>query len=186
MHNLIRYYNQNRKKVWLVIAIVAFALILLRTINNIVAEQKRLEEENKVENTIVDVQSSMSEDYAIMSDEKIEEDVKEENTDIIDKFFKACNLKNIEEAYNMLSDACKEVKYPTLESFENTYYNTIFTTQRSFDKEAWMEKNDAYTYRMAIIEDPLATGQVSYSDSFQDFYTVVKQGQDLKLIFLAL
>lgn len=181
MYNLQRLYNQNRKKIWLIIAIIVFALILLRSINNMVAEQKREKSKNEVTNKIEDVTSSMSENYTVISDQKIENTVQTENTEIIDAFLQACNRQKVEDAYNMLSDECKELKYPRLEVFVNNYYNTIFTTQKSFNKEAWMQKKDVYTYRITIIDDPLATGTVNYGNSFQDFYTIVKSDNGQKL-----
>ena len=182
MYNLRRFYNQNRKKIWLIIAVIAFCLILLKAINDIVAEQKQLEA-SEVTNQIEDVTSSISEDYAVISDEKVEETAQEENMKIIDEFLQACNDGRVEDAYNMLSDACKEVKYSDLDSFVNNYYSMIFTTQKDFNKEAWMQKEGVYTYRIVIIDDPLATGKVSYGNSFQDFYTVVntEQGQKLNI-----
>lgn len=182
MYNLRRFYNQNRKKIWLIIAVIAFALILLRTINNIVAEQKKMKS-NEVTDQIEDTTSSVSENYAVISDQKVEDTAQENNMQIIDEFLKACNERRVEDAYNMLSDDCKEVKYSDLNSFVNNYYNTIFTTQKAFNKEAWMQKKGVYTYRITIIEDPLATGKVTYGNSFQDFYTVVdtEEGQKLNI-----
>ena len=68
-----------------------------------------------------------------------------------------------------------------MQTFKENYYDTIFTSVKSYNQEAWMEKQGQYTYRIVIIDDPLATGKVSYSNSFQDFYTIVKENNEEKL-----
>ncbi len=179
MHKLIRLYNQNRKKIWIFIAIIIFVIAFIKLLDYIVKTNN--EKDNGQKNTIVDIQSSFEEDKTVISDTEIEENVKKQNSDIIKSFFEACNSKNIEQAYNLLSNSCKEIKYPTLQTFKENYYDTIFTSVKSYNQEAWMEKQGQYTYRIVIIDDPLATGKVSYSNSFQDFYTIVKENNEEKL-----
>ena len=35
MHKLLRYYNQNRMKVWTIILAIIFILVLIQVLNNI-------------------------------------------------------------------------------------------------------------------------------------------------------
>lgn len=180
MYNLRRLYNQNRKKVWKVIIIIVFALLMLRMLNQIAKEYNESKKEDE-QNTIIDVQSNYKEDYTAISNKQINESVAQENSEIIKEFINLCNERNIEGAYNLLSNECKEVNYPTIEVFKTNYYDKIFTTTKSFNQEGWITKDNRYTYRITIINDPLSTGTVNYNNSFQDFYTIVENDGELKL-----
>ena len=50
-----------------------------------------------------------------------EEQVKENKELIIDQFIKYCNSKDINNAYNLLSDDCKNEVFKNIETFNNNY-----------------------------------------------------------------
>lgn len=183
MRNFLDWYYQNTRKFWIIIIMIIFALILLRVVNNIVKqnkEQQKIANQNQV-NTIADVQTSYNENYAALSFQENSSSITKENVDVIKEFFNYCNNREVEKAYNLLSSSCKELLYSNINTFIENYYNTVFQTVKSYNQEAWMSRGNNYTYRIVIIEDPLATGKVSYGNAFQDFYTVVKENGESKL-----
>ncbi len=154
MFVLRRLYNQNRKSIWTVIVFIIFLLILINTIGNILKNQpdnKNLNSSNSLVTTIYDV------NYSVVSGDKISEKTSKETNTIIDNFIKYCNEGNTQEAYNLLTDDCKEELFPTLEIFINNYYNNIFTTYKIYNLQSWITSGNSYTYKVRILNDILST-----------------------------
>lgn len=171
--NIIRYYNQNRKKIWGIIIIIVSAFIFLKLINEIYAMQHKKEVETlknnqdkiqeQTNNTKLETNKSV-----VTGEEKSPETLSKDTT-VIDKFINFCNNKKIEEAYNLLTDECKQEMYDTLEKFEQAYYNEIFKGEnKTCIVENWINN----TYKVKITEDMLATGKSSNKNSIQDYITV--------------
>ena len=77
-----------------------------------------------------------------------------------------------ENAYNMLTDKCKEEMYPSLQNFVDNYYTNKFSTPKNYI----ITKVNAYVYKVDLKESSVNTGKIS-EDSIQDFIIV----QDNKL-----
>ena len=41
MYKLLRFYNQNRKKLWFIVAIIVFVLIIIQLLNNVAKQQNQ-------------------------------------------------------------------------------------------------------------------------------------------------
>ena len=93
-----------------------------------------------------------------------------ENT--IKNFIDYCNNGEKENAYNMLTDKCKEDMYPSLQNFVDNYYTNKFSTPKNYI----ITKVNAYVYKVDLKESSVNTGKIS-EDSIQDFIIV----QDNKL-----
>ena len=118
----------------------------------------------------------------VITDEKIDQKDVEDNSQIIDTFVKYCNDNKLQEAYNMLTNDCKELLYSTIDIFKQNYINQIFKTQKSYKLELWAQSNNYYTYRITYIEgNPLQTGGYSSSKNYIDYVTVVKNSSEFKL-----
>ena len=52
MYKLLRFYNQNRKKLWFIVAIVVFVLIIIQLLNNVAKQQNQEEIIENIENII--------------------------------------------------------------------------------------------------------------------------------------
>lgn len=178
MYRLIRWYNQNRKAVWIVIGVIALIILIIQLINYWVKEEneKTLQESNQTQtqttnnsreyNTI-----SIGEDSSALTGEALSSSQLSE-IEIIDMFVEYCNNQQIEEAYNMLTDECKEEIYKEKRIFEETYYNPIFlNTTRDVNVENWVSN----IYKVDYNENFLATGQYSTENTKQDYITVEEQ-----------
>ena len=172
MNKLIKFYNQNRYMIWLVV-LVLIAIITIIQILDKFAYEKNLEEEN---NKNIINESSINKNYSITNGKE----VKEEVSQIIEQFIDYCNEKELEKAYALLSDECKKVLYPTLEKFKEKYYDNIFKTKKSYVYQAWTTSSQAYTYKVDFVDDMLATGTPSKT-SISDYYTVIKRDNNYKL-----
>lgn len=93
-----------------IIGIFIAIIIFVQTLNNITIEQKEVNTPTKEEEAI----------------EEKKQEQEQTNIQFISKFIDYCNTGKIKEAYNMLSDECKNEKYSTVENFETEYINKIF------------------------------------------------------------
>lgn len=88
----------------------------------------------------------------------------------IDQFIAFCNEQKVDEAYNLLSDDCKQELYPTVEDFRNSYYNRVFNGQR---KNVSLSNWNGNIYKVEINEDSLSTGVYNEENTLQDYITIV-------------
>lgn len=169
--NVFRYYHQNRKFIWLVIIAIIILVIAIQAIDNII-ENKRNQEEN-INNEINarDYKNNLNINILVSN-----EQVKNEENLAIDQFIRYCNAGKIQEAYNIISNICKEQLFPTIEEFKQNYYNIHFSTTKLYSKEIYIGK----TYKVKLYEDILSTGDIN-SNSVEDYYTLEKEDNIIKL-----
>ena len=108
MNKLVRFYNQNRYTVWIVILSIVAFIVMIQILNDFAYEQNNANIDINSSNN-----SSINYNYSVITEQEISSNV----SDVIDEFIEYCNKGQIEEAYTMLSDECKVILYPSLEDF---------------------------------------------------------------------
>lgn len=185
MYKLIRWYNQNRLAFWIGFIIIALIIIVIQTLNNIVREQNAQKKNNINSlslNNSTNAGTSISEpDTSVITGKELTETESKNNTEIIKAFVDYCNNGEIENAYNMLTDECKSLIYPTIESFNTNYYAKIFYMSRMYELENWYISDNYDTYYIKYTENVLATGNINSEDNKADYITVVKKDDGYKL-----
>lgn len=172
MNAIIRYLNQNREKIIVIIAIVAFFLLLIQLLNQIAKNNN-----TKLSNEIVEEVDENLPIKSIISGQVVSEEVTTNNIEIIEKFINKCNEKDIDGAYELLTDDCKETLFATKEEFINNYYNRIFTEKRIYGIENFINIGRLYTYKVKFYNDALSTGNVSDSNIYLDYITINKDSK---------
>lgn len=178
MNRMIRFYNQNRKKFFVIGIIIVFLFILLQLFNNILKERDEnaksniniIKNTNKIENENVLISDKSISNGKRLSDSKLNEDI-----DIIKKFIEFCNNKEFEEAYDLLTDECKEEMFSNLNDFVNIYYTSLFNGE---EKNYTIENWSSNTYQVNFIGDILSTGKVDEVKNKQDYITIVNQSNN--------
>lgn len=179
MNRLIRFYNKNRKMIWMYILIIVAGITLLQTLNGYakIVNDKNKEQENtfaKASN------NSIKQNYSITNNTTIDQSANDILVGKIDSFIKYCNNGFTEQAYSLLSDDCKSELYETKENFEKKYYKNIFNKKRIYEAQLWITDGDRYTYRIIFAEDMITTGNVNYLE-IEDYYTLVYENGTYKL-----
>lgn len=177
MYRLIRFYNQNRKKVWIAIAIILFAILVIQILNSLAkAKLEKDANANKI------VQNSVQENYSysIMSQKKVDTADVTKNNKVVDEFMEYCNNGNVQEAYDLLTDECKKQLYPTVEIFTNNYHKAVFSTPKTYTMQSWYS-DDVDTYKIRILEDMLSSGTYNTNQVIEDYYTVIHTKEGIKL-----
>ena len=177
MFNIVRWYNQNRKKIWKIILIILIILLVIQIINYMY-ETKIF---NKSNNTNISSSNInyignviITEDTSGITGESISEnDIK--LLQVLNDFVAYCNEANIEEAYKLISDECKDEIYSNIEIFRNSYYNVIFQgNKKNVSIDNWIGN----TYKVSYNEDFLSTGKYSEENTIQDYITIVKDANE--------
>ena len=181
MNQLIRYYNQNRKKIWGILIIIASALLLLQVINYFYKEKhaRQLEiNNNTITEEINTKASTLATNQSVITREKVPSQQLQNDTTVIDSFISYCNHKELQKAYDLLTDECKTQMYETLEIFEKTYYNNVFNGE---SKNCTIENWIGNTFKIKVTEDILSNGRTNNGYAKQDYITVKKENDAYKL-----
>lgn len=177
MNRIIRWYNQNRHVFWIAIFAIVLAISIPRVLNRYAIKQKM----SNVSSSNGNITTTYgNKDYSIISRETVNKETSIQNNAVIDDFIDYCNNQKIEEAYNLLSNKCKEKLYPSIQDFYYNYYINVFSDKKIYDAQAWYTNNNCYTYKVDFKEDILNTGNTNAS-SMEDFYTVVDEDGQNKL-----
>lgn len=182
MYKFIRFYNQNRKAIYIFILIIVFLYAMLRLLNNSIKEKNMSYNTNSINNNLTIGQANIiSNDTEKNTNTQIQDDKSTENNistpkKVIKDFIDYCNDNEIEKAYNLLSNDCKEELFQTKEIFKQQYYDVIFNNQlKMCDIEHWGQD----TYKVEIYNDALSTGNIDVE--ITDYFTCVNQNDEYKL-----
>ena len=175
-NKFFRFVNQNRNIIILVIVICAFIVLLIKTLNGFFSNPQVKYEDNQ-NNISNDVQKTKN---SVISNSTLNNKTAQDTYDVLKKFVQLCNENNIEEAYNLLSDECKQNVYPNLEGFTQNYVNIVFKNKKNLEAKNWIEYEDYVTYLVTYTGDIISTGDVN-SEKFQDYITIDCESNKLNI-----
>lgn len=140
----VRNFFKKYKKL-LIIIIIVWAIII--AINYFL---KQLNENQKPTTTY-------EPNKAVMDDSEVPKALQEPINNLIGEFVGYCNDKNYETAYSMIDVDCKEISYPTIDSFK-AYVDNIYTTKKIYNIQNFSNVDNNYIYNVRILDDIIATG----------------------------
>ena len=174
--NLRTILAENRYKILAIIIAIILILCVIRLLNEMAKNANR-----KTENTVnIETSTTYKPQETILQGENVPDFQQEKNDNVMENFIKYCNKKEIQKAYNLLTDECKEILFNSdIQNFEKDYINKIFTTEKSYTMKSWIKTSNSYTYKVKIMEDMLSTGKVN--EAVEDYYTIVNKNGENKL-----
>ena len=179
LRNLRILYHNNKTKIWLILGIIIFVYVIIRMFN----AQIKKENEEKINNgTNQNFQVTTylpSSQTSVMTNSSTTKENVKKDTEIIKNFIDFCNDNNIEEAYNLLSQQCKDELYKNINDFYNKYYKNIFNEKRSYDIENWASSKNI-TYKVKYLNDIMSSGTVN-DEYIEEYITVVTENNEKKL-----
>lgn len=183
MNKLRRFYNQNSKGIWTLAIIIAFFLILLKLVDFWVGkhfeEQRQNNQANSVNTTISTGDNiNLNSNKSGVTGEEISKTKLSTDVEIIREFLDNCSEGKTEEAYEFLTQECKEEMYDSIEKFREYYCNNNFKEKNmNFNIENWVNN----TYRVQMVDDIMATGKFEDGPVKQDYITLKKEDGKNKL-----
>lgn len=166
---IIHFYRRNKKKIYL----VAIALGIVIAINTYLGYLQ----------SIAPPTTNYSPHNPVIYGEEVT-DKKTQSTieEAIEKYIDYCNNKNYKDAFDCLTDDCKKYRFKNnIQNFKS-YIDYIFDKTKVYSIQDLSNKEGVYIYKVAIMEDILATGMNNEdSDLIYDEYIVLtKNGDDFK------
>ena len=173
MNKIRSFIEQNRRGITLGITIIVFVFIVIPGINQTVKnqEQKQIEKEKNATKLTED-EKNMPTESILYGEKSVPLSTTKQNVKIIEEFIEKCNNHDIEGAYNMLTDDCKETLFTSAEGFEQSYYKLIFSERRIGNMENYISRNNRTTYLVTFYEDVLSSGKTEDTHYYQDYITV--------------
>ena len=176
MLKITRIYNQNRFKIWKIAIIVIFIIAIIQLYNDsyLMDGDKKIVsvEENSPQFDIVDYEKASN---SIVSNGVVQKEVRDEIQKVLENFLVFCCNGQVEEAYGLLTDNCKEILYPTSEIFNEKYCKNLYENKKTYSFQSWSTENYNYVYLVKIFEDMLSSGRDNTKNYIQDYITVVRQ-----------
>lgn len=177
MVKIRRIYNQNKKSIWLIVLIIFFLLLILKLVNYWVGVNEEKKAMNNRNVNIVNNNYNIADNSVIKSSESAVsgEDISENQlkvaNDIIEKFFDYCNNGKYQDAYDLLTNDCKEEIYNTIEVFKESYCKNVFNGEvKNVSAENWINN----TYKVKINDDYLSSGKYTEQNTKIDYITIQK------------
>lgn len=117
----------------------------------------------------------------IIKGQDVSKEQYEKDSNLVNTFLEYCNSKKVEEAYELLSDTCKNEAYPDIETFKINYYNTIFDIKRECNLQAWISTDEYTIYKIRYSNSMLSTGTYQEGNVYQDYITLNRKEQEEKI-----
>lgn len=172
-NKFIRFYNQNRQLFWIIVCTIIAVIVLIHILNSFI-KGNNIATKNTVKTSEEKIQ--IEKNYSVVTGKQLDTN----NSNILNEFLDYCNNGKTDLAYNLLSNECKEILYPSVESFKENYCDKIFNAKKTYTYQAIISNNNYYTYQINISNDMLATGNISKS-SIIDYYTIIENDNVKKL-----
>lgn len=179
MYKILSYIRKNRKKIIVIVLAILLALGLIQVANNI-AKNKLKAETTISKSANNDIEQRLK-TQSIITNKKISETESNKNNETIKKFIDYCNAKDVNNAYSMLSEECRNNIYRDVDAFKNDYYNTVFSTTKIYTETNWMVLDNKTIYKVDFSNNILETGGVKQGNTFTDYVTVVNQNGEKRL-----
>lgn len=173
MNNLTRYFNQNRKMIWIVIFVVIFVIIVIQLLNSFYKNSNKEEVGNSTSSNVTQ-KDYTNESQAMVQGSIGSKEKQNEYGALIDEFLTYCVNGQVSQAYSLLSNDCKKILYPTEKSFELNYYKSKFDTKKTYDFQLWSAIDKTYVYQVRIYGDMLSSGMINNEDYIQDYFSVIQ------------
>lgn len=174
MREIIFWYNRNKKIVWSSLGILAIIIVVVQGLDWLSGRSQKNEisfgtnTESNLNTVVLKDEKSPLTGQAISKSQK-------ELLSTIDKFGEYCNNKQINEAYNLLSEDCKKQMYSTVTEFKKNYYDKIFAEKvKNISTENWVGD----IFKVKYTEDALSTGIYNSQSAIQDYITIVEDDDD--------
>ncbi len=181
MGNLIRFYNQNRERIWLAIIFIVFIVLIVNVLNSIYKDKAEEQKKQNASSSNNQVKDYTHESKSLVSENDVPEYYKKDFGNLIDNFLTYCKNHEPEKAYDLLSQSCKEILYQNNEKiFEEQYYEPRFSKDKSYSFQSWTS-GETYVYMVKIFDNMLATGNGGSEKYIQDYISIVKEDELYRL-----
>lgn len=187
MLKITRLYNRNRRLVWSFIIIAIFCIAIINLVNGVVQEQSK-KDFKKIMETIEQSEERKSPSEKVDYDEaaksiasgiSVNFEVRDEIQGTLEQFIQYVCNNEIENAYELLTEECKKIKYSSVDDFRQNYCQDI--KNKTYTFQSWSSSNRIYVYQVKFFEDMLSSGLDTTKNYLQDYITVINKDGEYKI-----
>lgn len=171
---LSNFYRNNKEKISKFVKVFGLLILIGIALANSVGNNSSKDENNSDATVYTPTKT-------IISGKDINKETYQKEENLVKTFVDYCNNKQIQEAYNLLTEECKEKIYPNIETFEKNYYDVIFNQYRECNLQSWVSSGNYNTYKVTFIEDIMSTGNYNNVKKFEDYITIVTKDDEQKI-----
>lgn len=101
--------------------------------------------------------------------------------DLVEKYFNYCNNGEYENAYNLITEDCRNKVYPTLTQFKG-YVDHVFQGKKKiYNIQNYSVVDNKYIYNVRILDDILATGTTDGYSYYEEKLILIEDNGQFKL-----
>ena len=171
--NIKLFWVSHSGPIKLAVLIIAGIILVLRGLDQLAVEEQAKKE--KIRN------------QQILQEVKVNgQDIK-----VVEEFLNLCEKGYTIDAYNLLSQKCKNDKFPSLEEFQDNYFNKIFLEvdkngdyYKTFNKKLDIKvEYDSLKdlYKVTFNESLLETGNIDNKSGIINYYSIDKEDSNKKI-----
>lgn len=171
--NIKLFWVSHGGPIKLAILIIAGIILVLRGLDQLAIENKA--KKDKIRN------QQIAQEVKINGEDK----------DLVNQFVEFCKDGYVLKAYDLLSQKCKDEKYPTLQEFEENYYKKIFikvitnnhiTVESTKRLDIKVEYDSLENlYKVTFMQPIIQTGKIDDKNSIVDYYKIEKEGSNKRI-----
>ena len=177
MEGFMHWYNSHRRTIWILIGVAILVIIMINVINSNMTQNEKpsYNTSTDIKNTLNTI--SIGTDTSPISGDKITSG-QQQTLKVIDNFVAYCNNGDISSAYGLVSSDCKNEMFKSEDVFKKIYYDIVFGgIEKEVSSDNWVNN----TYKVKFMDNALATGNFDENNITQDYITVVKENNTIKL-----
>lgn len=160
------------KKNWRYIIIIIIVWVAVFLINNYLKNRPQ-------ELTVI---NTYSPDTPVMDNgQTVPEKYKKDVNETINTYFNYCNNKEYENAYNMLTQDCKEYLYNNNISAFQDYIDSIFTRKKIYNIQNYSNIGNVYIYDIRILDDIMSTGTNGGYDTYEEKIALINNNGEMQI-----
>ena len=125
--NFIRNHKDKIKDLGQKLLMVAMGVFIATIILSSMSGGENEKDQNEIANEIANVYKPTQ---TVIQGSDVSKEQYEEDKNLVNTFLEFCNNGKVEDAYNLISDECKQESYPTIEQFKKYYYDNILQTEQ--------------------------------------------------------
>lgn len=178
MYKIKSFYNKNRKLIWKVIGGVVLLIVVLQVLNAYSISKMQLteiEEDINTQNESEDGVISNEENAPTKAETETQYEIMSTEERLIYQFLENCKMNDIDEAYSLLTNECKDRMYLNRDIFKNSYVDKLYLNEKS---SFVISKFSESIYAVEIIGDIMSTGNTSKRINE---YITVEENQKLNI-----
>lgn len=166
----IKFWRENKHKIMVVVIIVLIIFIINKILKNY------------NENVIPEPSTTYTPHVSVLDEEEIvPEQYREQIVNLVDEYFNYCNNGEYENAYNLITQECRNAYYPTLDEFKG-YVDEVFEGKKKiYNIQSYSIVDNTYVYSIRILDDILATGTTDGYYYYEEKLILKEENGEMRL-----